>query len=68
MSFIETLEKSLNIKAKKHFMDLQEGDVVSTYADVSNLIEDFNYKPQTSLSMGIPKFVAWYKDFYKVEK
>jgi UDP-glucuronate 4-epimerase len=68
MSFIEILEKSLNITAKKQFMDLQEGDVVSTYADVSDLIKDFNYKPKTNLDIGIPKFVSWYKDFYKVSE
>jgi UDP-glucuronate 4-epimerase len=43
---------------------MQDGDVVSTYADVSGLIKDFDYKPDTKLSDGIYKFVKWYKDFY----
>ena len=51
----------LNIKHSKLLMD---GDVVSTYADVSDLINDFGYKPDTSLEVGIERFVKWYKEFY----
>ncbi len=43
VSFIETLEKAIGIDAKKNFLPMQAGDVVSTYADVSDLIEDFDY-------------------------
>jgi len=39
--------------------------VVSTYVDVSGLIKDFAYKPDTKLSEGITKFVEWYKEFYE---
>ena len=45
-------------------MDMQDGDVISTYADVSGLIDDFGYKPDTTLVDGIEKFVIWYKEFY----
>ena len=65
MTFIETLEEALGQKAQKQFMDMQEGDVVSTYADVSDLMRDFNYKPDTPLSEGIKQFVNWYKGYYK---
>ena len=65
MKFIETLENALGKKAEKNFMPMQDGDVVSTYADVSGLIENFGYKPDTKLSDGIGEFVKWYKDFYK---
>ena len=65
IEFIETLEKSIGIKAKKNFMDMQDGDVVSTYADTSGLIEDFDYSPNTKLSYGINRFVSWYKEFYR---
>ena len=68
MEFIETLEKSLGKKAEKNFMDMQDGDVVSTYADTSGLIEDFDYKPDTKLSSGISEFVKWYKEFYGENK
>lgn len=51
----------LNIKHSKLLMD---GDVVSTYADVSDLINDFGYKPDTPLEVRIERFVKWYKEFY----
>jgi len=62
--FIETLEKAIGKDANKNFMDMQDGDVVSTFADTSDLIKDFDYKPDTKLADGISKFVNWYKKFY----
>jgi UDP-glucuronate 4-epimerase len=67
MEFIETLEEALGKKAEKNFMPMQDGDVVSTYADVSGLMSDFGYKPDTKLSEGIEEFVEWYKRFYKYD-
>jgi UDP-glucuronate 4-epimerase len=64
LDFIKTLEISLGKEAKKNFMEMQDGDVVSTYADVSGLINDFGYKPDTPLDVGVEKFVKWYKSFY----
>ena len=64
MTFIETIENVLGKKAEKNFMPMQDGDVVSTYADVSGLIDDFGYKPDTKLADGIGEFVKWYRDFY----
>ena len=64
MEFIQTLEKALGKEAKKNFMDMQDGDVVSTYADVSGLMKDFDYKPDTKLADGISEFVKWYEGFY----
>jgi UDP-glucuronate 4-epimerase len=64
LDFIETLESTIGIEAKKNFMDMQAGDVVSTYADTSDLINDFDYKPDTKLSDGIGEFVKWYRKFY----
>ena len=46
---------------------MQAGDVVSTYADVSDLIEDFDYKPDTKLDEPNKEFVKWYKEFYKLK-
>ncbi|MFX4233884.1 NAD-dependent epimerase [Aliarcobacter butzleri] len=66
LDFIKTLEKAIGKEATKNFMDMQDGDVVSTYADVSDLINDFGYKPDTSLEVGIERFVKWYKEFYGV--
>jgi UDP-glucuronate 4-epimerase len=64
LDFIKTLEKAIGKEATKNFMDIQDGDVVSTYADVSDLINDFGYKPDTTLEVGIERFVKWYKEFY----
>jgi len=66
MTFIETIEDALGKKAEKNFMPMQDGDVVSTYADVSGLMRDFEYKPNTPLAKGVGEFVTWYRDFYKV--
>ena len=64
MDFVSTIEKALGIKARKNFMPMQAGDVVSTYADVQDLINNLDYKPHTSLEYGVEKFVAWYRSFY----
>jgi UDP-glucuronate 4-epimerase len=64
MNFIEALEKSLDIKAKKNFMPMQAGDVYQTYADTTDLFEATDYKPQTSVEEGVQAFVDWYKEFY----
>ncbi len=64
LDFIETLEETIGIKAKKDFLPMQDGDVVSTYADVNDLIDDFGYKPETNLKEGIKHFVHWFNLFY----
>ena len=64
MEFIETIEKALGKVAKKEMLPMQEGDVVSTYADTGDLISIFDYKPNTNLADGIGEFVKWYKEFY----
>lgn len=66
MDFITALEEKIGKKAEKNMLPLQAGDVPSTYADVSDLIADLGYKPNTSVKEGISKFVDWYKDFFKV--
>ena len=64
LDYIEALEKSLEIEAKKEFLPLQPGDVVNTYADISELIEDFNYKPKVSVQEGIANYSKWYRSYY----
>ena len=66
MDFVQAIENSLGIKATIEFKDMQPGDVESTFADVDDLVMDFDYKPQTPLQEGIDKFVEWYKEYYKV--
>jgi len=66
MDFIEAIEENLNKKAKINMMPMQMGDVESTYADVSDLISDFRYKPSTPIKVGVKKFIAWFRDFYNI--
>ena len=66
MEFIATLERCLGREARKNFLPLQPGDVPDTYADVAALVEDVDYRPQTSIATGIANFVAWYKEYYRI--
>ena len=68
MEFIGEIENALGKEAKKNFMDMQPGDVESTYADTSALMKDFDYKPYTPLEKGVSEFVKWYREFYRYEK
>ena len=65
MNFIETIEKALGKKAEKVFKEMQPGDVYKTFADVSDLENDFDYAPNTPLEKGIGEFVKWYARYYK---
>jgi UDP-glucuronate 4-epimerase len=65
MDFIEALEESLGKKAVKNMLPIQAGDVPATWADVSDLTSDLNYKPFTPVKKGIENFVQWYRAFYK---
>ncbi len=67
MDFIEAIENKLGKIIDKNFMPLQAGDLPDTYADVTDLMKDFDYKPDTSIENGIGKFVDWYLEFYKVK-
>ena len=67
MEFIRVIEKNLKKEAKKEFLPMQDGDVKSTYADVSGLVEDFGYRPKTKLEDGIGRFVSWYAEFYGLD-
>ncbi|MBU9724614.1 NAD-dependent epimerase [Diplocloster modestus] len=64
MYFIQTLEKCLGRKAEKQFLPMQPGDVYQTYADVTELMRDFDFKPSTSIEIGLAKFVEWFKEYY----
>lgn len=63
--FIQLLEENLGKTADKNFLPMQPGDVQETYANVDDLIRDFDYKPDTPLEVGVKRFVDWYLDYYK---
>ena len=64
--YIEELETCLGRKAQKNFLPLQPGDVPDTFADVDDLVNDFDYRPTTPIEVGIRCFVDWYRAFYGV--
>lgn len=66
LDFINAIEKELGIPASKQFLPLQPGDVPATYADVSDLVANLDYKPDTSIKEGIKAFLDWYRSYYKV--
>lgn len=66
MHYIETLENCLGKKAEMDLLPLQPGDVPDTYADVTELISDMGYKPDTSVEEGVANFVDWYRAYYKI--
>jgi len=65
MTYIETLEGLLGKTAEKNLLPLQPGDVPDTYADVEALVTDVGYKPNTSIEVGIERFVSWYREYYR---
>jgi UDP-glucuronate 4-epimerase len=66
LRFIEVLEAELGRKATKNFLPLQLGDVVETYADITDLERDVGYRPSVAIETGIANFVQWYKSYYEV--
>ncbi len=66
LDFIEAIEKATGITALKEYLPMQPGDVVQTYADVSELTRDFNYTPNTPIAAGVNSFITWYRTYYKV--
>ena len=68
MEYIAALEKALGKRAKMDMLPLQPGDLPDTYADVSALVEQFHYKPSTTINQGVANFVAWYHNYFNMVK
>jgi UDP-glucuronate 4-epimerase len=66
LDYISAIEEALNLKANKELLPLQPGDVPDTYADVEELIKEFNYKPAMPVKNGVANFVQWYKKYYEI--
>ncbi len=64
--FISVIEEALGIKAEIVYEPMQAGDVKETFADIEPLRKDLGFHPKTTIDEGIPRFVRWYRDFYKV--
>ena len=65
MDFIAVLENCLGRKARKEYLPMQPGDVYETYADVRDLMEDFGFKPSTTIEEGLKKFADWFLGYYR---
>lgn len=64
MHFIEVLEECLGKKAQKNYLPMQNGDVRETYANVDDLVRDIDFRPSTSIEVGLRRFVDWYRGYY----
>ena len=65
--FIEIIEKHLDKKAIKKMLPMQDGDVKKTWASISKIEEDYNFKNSVSLNIGIKEFITWFKSYHKIE-
>ena len=66
LDFVSSIEEFLGLTADKELLPLQDGDVPDTFADVTNLRDEFNFSPSTPLNDGISKFLTWYREYYEV--
>ena len=66
LEFIKIIEKNLNKKAKKNYLSLQPGDVPATFADISESTRDLKFLPKIEINDGIPRFIEWFKKYYKL--
>jgi UDP-glucuronate 4-epimerase len=64
--FIEVLERELGRAAQKNLLPMQPGDVPATSADVSDLMRDVGFRPDTPIEVGLARFVKWYREYYGV--
>ena len=63
---VTVLERELGRTAVKEMLPMQPGDVTETFADVTDLLRDTSFRPQTSIEDGLRDFVAWYRNYYRV--
>jgi UDP-glucuronate 4-epimerase len=66
MQVIDCLEKTIGKTVEKRSLPMQAGDVPATYADVDDLTEAVGFKPATPIEVGIERFVAWYREYYRI--
>lgn len=66
LEFVEEIEASVGCIAEKVYLPMQDGDVSDTWADISDLKNELNYTPQTSVREGVGNFINWYKNYYNV--
>ncbi|MDR3343949.1 MAG: NAD-dependent epimerase [Treponema sp.] len=67
LDFIQALETELGLRAEKHLLPMQPGDVMATWADCTALKDDTGYCPHTGIALGVKYFVDWYRSFYSIK-
>tara|TARA_R110002167_G_scaffold129337_12_gene312221 strand:+ start:502 stop:1545 length:1044 start_codon:yes stop_codon:yes gene_type:complete len=66
LDFIDAIESSLGVKAERILLPMQPGDVEKTWANVDDLIRDYDYRPDTPIAKGVEAFIIWYKRYYNI--
>lgn len=66
MKVVELLEAECGKKAQIEFLPMQPGDVHKTYADIAPISRDLGYAPATSIEAGVPRFVAWFREYHRL--
>ena len=66
LNFINLIEETLGVRAKKKLLPIQPGDVKETFAEISESTKDLNFIPKVNIEEGLPKFVEWYKSYYGI--
>lgn len=66
LNFIKEIESALGITSHKTLLPMQPGDVEKTWANVDDLITDYDYRPNTPIKEGVKSFINWYKDYFKI--
>jgi UDP-glucuronate 4-epimerase len=66
LEFIAVLERAIGRQAIKKMLPMQAGDVTATCADIEAARADLGFEPRTPIAVGLPRFVAWYRDYYKL--
>ncbi len=63
---IEVLEQATGRQAIRRNLPMQPGDVVRTAADIDAIAGDLGYRPTTSIDVGVPAFVDWYRAYHRL--
>ena len=66
LDYIRALEKAIGKEAQMNLLPLQPGDVPDTFADVDDLVSEFDYRPSTPVAEGVERFVSWYREYFGV--
>lgn len=66
LDYVDAVEKCLGMPVKRNFLDMQKGDVPATFAAADLLEQLIDYKPTTTIDVGVKNFVEWYRSYYRV--